>query len=233
MTAATTERMRSLAEYGYINATLASGKIGYAGTLAFWDNAGNVVPAAGSGLVFAGIFDKTYDASSGAVACRLQIVQGAIWCENDGNITTSHVGRAAYAIDNQTVGLAGSARSELGTILAVDSIRGVLVKPFAQSDTLEVGSTLAFSSNDIAISPASGVIYDVPTAAAASTISLQTPTRNGIVAYFSADGTKNGFTITYRDGTTAISAALTASKRHLTQVVSNGGKWFCNPVVAP
>ena len=67
---------------------------------------------------------------------------------------------------------------------------------------------------------------------AASTIDL--PDGNeGDVIYFSADGVKNGHTVQYRDGTTPITTALTAAKRHLVVCLFLDGTWRANAYVSP
>ncbi len=101
-----------------------------------------------------------------------------------------------------------------------------------------VGVLPAFAAGDSALPLAqvlNGATYDVPTTAANSTISLPAATTvpDGTKLYFVADGTKNGHTLTFRDVTTAISGATTASKRVLAIVVAFGAKWHCNLYIGP
>lgn len=94
--------------------------------------------------------------------------------------------------------------------------------------------TLAQTANDFA--PAAvlnGQVYELGTTAAASTVSLPAATPDGTVAYFAADGTKNGHTLTFRDVATAISAATTASKRVAAVAIKVAGKWTVTVTVGP
>lgn len=95
---------------------------------------------------------------------------------------------------------------------------------------------LAYVSNDAA--PATlqnGATYDVPTTGAASTITLPAAAPDKTRVFFTADGTKNGHTLTYRDATgpTNLTTALVASKRHFVECVKLGGKWFANAYTSP
>jgi hypothetical protein len=100
---------------------------------------------------------------------------------------------------------------------------------------LTLGATLAFTAADIVIPdyPRSGTVYDVPTTAANSTITLPTNAYPGTELTFCADGSKNGHTVTYRQGATAITAAATLSKRHLCKVVFLGTQWSAVLGISP
>lgn len=96
----------------------------------------------------------------------------------------------------------------------------------------------SFTANDCALALAganSGGFYEIDTTAGASTVSFTAGT--GLAAgdhfYFVADGTKNGHTVTYQDGATPISAAATASKRHVTHVIYDGTNFYAQLVVGP
>ena len=100
--------------------------------------------------------------------------------------------------------------------------------------TLIPAATFVYTSNDFAVTTQpSGTVFDVATTAANSTISLPANAPSGTIYYFRADGTKNGHTITYRDVTTAISAATTASKVHLAIAVCLGNAWAITLTVSP
>lgn len=103
------------------------------------------------------------------------------------------------------------------------------------NNLLDTAATFVYTSNDFAVpsNPVSGTLFDVATTGANSTISLPDTARNGTVLYFVADGTKNGHTVTYRDVTTVISAAATASKRHLATAIHQSGVWAVQLTVAP
>ena len=93
--------------------------------------------------------------------------------------------------------------------------------------TLSPAATFVYTTNDYAV-PAttpSGTVFDVATTAANSTISLPAAAPDGTFFVFVADGTKNGHTVTYRDVTTPISAALTASKVHGVTVTCMNNAW--------
>ena len=69
---------------------------------------------------------------------------------------------------------------------------------------------------------------------AASSISLGTTGAvRGDMVVFTADGSANGHTVTYKDGSTAISAAATASKRHTAICFFDGAAWTCALSVGP
>ena len=103
-----------------------------------------------------------------------------------------------------------------------------------EQTTLTPASTFVYTSNDFAVTTQpSGTVFDVATTAANSTISLPANAPSGTIYYFRADGTKNGHTITYRDVTTAISAATTASKVHLAIAVCLGNAWAITLTVSP
>ncbi len=94
---------------------------------------------------------------------------------------------------------------------------------------------LSHASNDFAV-PATakmGQVFELNTTAANATVSLPTAIKNGTVLYFLADGTKNGHTLTFRDVTTAISAATTASKRVAAVAIKAGGAWAITLTVGP
>ena len=98
------------------------------------------------------------------------------------------------------------------------------------------GAALSYTANDAAPTTITdGVVYDVPTTGAASTITLPAAAHDGAIAFFTADGTKNAHTVQYRDATgpTNLTTALTASKRHFVVAIKAGGKWFANASVSP
>lgn len=93
-----------------------------------------------------------------------------------------------------------------------------------------------YTSNDLAVTTFQhDAVYDVPATGAASTITLPAGAPDGARVFFSADGTKNANTVQYRDATgpTNITAALTASKRHLVCCVKQNGAWFALSTVSP
>lgn len=94
-------------------------------------------------------------------------------------------------------------------------------------------TVLSQAANDYAVPADNGAVYEINTTAANSTVSLPAASPDGTVCYIAADGTKNGHTLTFRDVTTAISAATTASKRVAAVAMKVGGKWAVTLTVGP
>lgn len=107
---------------------------------------------------------------------------------------------------------------------------GLSGRPNAVAPTL-----LAVNAGDFAIPTSSknGEVIELDTTAANSTVSLPAALPNGTVLYIMANGTKNGHTLTFRDVTTAISAATTASKRVAAVAMKAGGAWAVTLTVGP
>lgn len=252
MTALSNQKARRTESWKHRSFTLTAAKKAYKGANCVLDTAtGKVKPgAAGTGLVLIGVFDETVDATSagplGAVAQPVSVdllrEVNLEWFANDtGTAVSGTTGllQACYVLDDQTVSGASSGNSIAGLVWAVDSVKGVAVERVPPGSAgpnlvMGVGTLAAYTSNDTAPTAiVSGDVYDVPATGAASTISLPTAPTDGTWAMFTADGTKNGHTVQYRDVTTAITTALTASKRHLVIVTALGGKWFANAYVSP
>ena len=241
MTALAAERTTPFETWQSHQFTLASGTKAYKHGIAVLDPAtGKVKPGvAAAGLIALGYFKETVDATSADKPVNVQLSREIVvrWYVNGSSIAATDVGKRCYIADDQTVTLVADGKSRLGRIWAIDALKGVGVEVLTDvpaDDLLEVNVLPAYVANDSA--PAkivNGATYDVPTTGAATTISLPATPVDGLVAYFTADGTKNGHTVQYRDVTTAITTALTASKRHLVVVTSLGGKWFANAYVAP
>lgn len=223
---------------------LATGYVAYRGGAAFLVIAtGKVVPAtaAGAGTIYLGTF---MDAKVSAVGADkpVNILLGSeihlTYFTAAAGITSTDVGKLCYFDDDQTVTTAAGARTLAGRILHV---KQTATQPYdlysvgvdtsvarcAASRPL-VGAPLLFVSN--AATPADvvhGAVHDVPTTAAASTITLPAAALDGTIAYFSADGVSNGHTVQYRDATgpTIITPAFTALKRHLVTAAKVNGKW--------
>lgn len=103
------------------------------GTLACGTTAtGTVVnPSTATTLVPLGLFNQTVDNSAGGSAVDIEIdfvkERTFIWMVNDGAIGAGDIFSAAYTKDNQTVTKTSTGASKIGTIVAVDSIKGVLI----------------------------------------------------------------------------------------------------------
>ncbi len=250
MSALATEKARRFETWKHHLFLLAAGSKAYKGGIACIDlsavSTSKVVPGSSSPtLLKIGIFDETIDATAAAQYVNVDLEREITveWYSNGaaGNaVAATDVGRDAYVIDDQTVGIAGAGRCLAGRIWAFDSVRNAVAveKVHASASSLagQPGSLIAYVANDsIPTSVASGAIYDVPTTAAPVTITLPAAAADGTIAYFVADGVKNGHTVQYRDATGAVNltTALTASKRHEVIAVKYGGKWFANAYVSP
>lgn len=209
-------------------------------------NAGKVAEAnAFMNMFNIGTSFRTYDASAADVVGTVELDQEfeTEWFDNGSSIAATDVLKLCTFLDDTSVvhGTAASVAATLGSqqagrIWGVDTIRGVRVERLRPGMGLTplITAFPAYTSNDVA--PAAiidGAIYDIPTTGAASTISLPATPPDGIKATLIADGTKNGHTITVRDVATAITAALTASKRLHIQITSLGGKWFAAAAIGP
>lgn len=228
--------------------TLLSGTIAYkGGKCVVVPNTGKVRPAiAGLGYVEIGTFEETVDASAADTLVNVNLNRQVVveyWVNSGTNaVAATDLLAMAYNEDDNTVGISQAGFSPAGRIWGVDSVRGVAVERLPNVGVgslaglrLNQSPAISFAANDAVIAdyPISGAVYDVPMTAAASTISLPANAHEGTVLRFAADGTKNGHTVQYRDVATAITTALTASKRHLVECVFKGTKWYANAYVSP
>lgn len=249
MTALTKARQTSFETWNEKQFTLASGNKAFKGGLAAIDlSTGKVEPAhsAEADLFVFGTFTEDVDATSAdkLVNVRFDREVKVRWFVNSGTaaLASTDVGKLCYAEDDQTVTASPNSASPVGRVWAVSSTDGVAVE-LLPSGVLStnalppIGTLAAFSANNINVpaSPATGTLYDVPTTAGVSTITLPATADQGCTIRFFADGTKNGHTVQYRDATgpTNLTAALTASKRHLVTAVYLGTGWACSSDVAP
>jgi len=223
----------------------ASGDIGYKGTRAFLNPLTNrVVCVPAPGLIAIGMFAETVDTTLGERPCQVDFEGGGIWIEwfineTAGNaVLATDVGKLCYHPDDQTVAITPLGKVLAGRVWKVDATKGVAVQKLDAATDVVAPTPVAaaYVANDYA--PAAiinGAIYDVPTTAAVSTVTLPTAAADGTVAYFQADGTKNGHTVQYRDGAGSVllTTALIASKRHLVVVSKRDAIWAANAYVAP
>lgn len=249
MTALAAERARRFEALKNIDMTLKSGTKAYQGGQCFLELAtGKVVPgtatSAGAGYRFLGVFLNTVDATSADKTVRVDLQAEVLieWFANGTStdqVQATDVGGVAYTLDDQTVSILGTGKTPAGRIWKVDSVKGVAIERLHGAYPLPVAPQLslpAFAANDSApTAVVNGAVYDVPTTAGASTVTLPNAAADGTVIYVCADGTKNGHTVTVRDssGPTALTAALTASKRLLIVCAKNAGKWTANAAIAP
>lgn len=245
MTAQAKNRAIDTADWRYKRFTLTSGSIAYKSGAAFLNLAtGKVVPAlqAAAGHLFLGVFAEQVNATSGdkPVNVDLGTEVNLMYFVNSGPILATDVGKLCYFDDDQTVVLAAGTRQLAGRVLDVDARKGVgvdiAVARYASQERTMAGPALAFVANDAAPTDViNGAVYNLPATAGASTVTLPAAAADGVIAFFAADGTANGHTVTYRDATgpVALTTALVASKRHLTVATKVNGKWVANAYVSP
>lgn len=138
MSALSSKRSRNnrIELWRYKQFTLASGKVAYQGGAACLDTAtGKVVPAAaGTGLVWIGMFMEDVDATSAAKLVNVDLLHEVTleWLDNDTDGTpisaTTGILGPAYALDDHTVTAVPAANSFAGRVWAVDSVKGVAVE---------------------------------------------------------------------------------------------------------
>jgi hypothetical protein len=252
MTALAAARARSQEIWKYKRFTLLSGSIAYQGGIACIDTTtGKVVPGStATTLLVIGMFAETIDASAGDKLVNVDLGREVAieWLVNSGSgaVASTDVGSVCYVKDDQTVTITPTGASIAGRVWAVDSTRGVAVErladvpsPTATLDALTAVDTSpgSFSAGDLVIAsnPHSGAIFEIPTTAANSTVTLPATAVEGTVCHFVADGSHNGHTVQYRDATgpTNITTALTASKRHMVVAAFLNSKWRAIAYVSP
>lgn len=107
----------------------------------------------------------------------------------------------------------------------------VFIAPSPTGMMKVVGALPAFAAND-SVLPAGSVehegVYTVPATAGASTVTLPAGAEDNTRIHVIANGTLNGHTVQYRDATGPVNltAALTASKRHMQSFVKLSGAWY-------
>ncbi len=147
-------------------------------------------------------------------------------------LTSDEDGKAVPAGPGDRIGAVALENGDADVIGTVRLIAGGALAPGAAL------GALAFAAGDCAPAAAdlkNGGIYQLGATAANSTLTLPAATPNGTTVTFVADGVDNGHTITVRDATgpTAITAALTASKRLRIQATKVDGIWVASAAVGP
>ena len=229
--------------------TLASGQTVWKGALiAIKLGTGTVVEATGaSDVPVIGLPMESANAAPAAkpLAVEFPTPVNGIYFANGSSIAATNIGDICYVADDQTVALTPIAAgvSVAGRIWGVETVRGVLVeilRPTSQGGNLLASRTLpAHVSNDVIVTAALCIpdtIFDIATTAPNSTVTLPaTGVAEGTVVTFVADGTKNGHTVQYRDATGPVNltAALTASKRHVVKAIYLNGLWFATADISP
>lgn len=197
-----------------------------------------------SDLLYIGLAAETVDATSAEKPLNVNLGREIEidYFVSGGGIALTDLGKVAYFADDQTLTLTPGG-SVAGRIWDYQAALGVGIEKLGGSAgggggvMLVKTSAPAYVSNDsiVLADPASGAIIDVPTTAAASTVTLPASAAEGTLLTFVADGTKNGHTVQYRDATGPVNltTALTASKRHQVHAAFLNGKWTANAYVSP
>jgi hypothetical protein len=251
MTAIATDRGRSPREerWNYKRFTGASGNVFYPGAAVGLDlSTQKLEPMhAEADLFFLGHVadDFKVDATSAEKQVNVRLLREVVGfryvnATAGDAVLAADVGKLCFFLDDQTVTITAAGKRVAGRVWDVSSTYGVLVEKLESSPLdglLQESAAVAFVANDLVIgdNPITGTVFDVPTTAAASTVTLPATAVEGTALTFVADGTKNGHTVTYRDATgpTNLTAALTASKRHQVRAVYLNGGWTCLSTVAP
>ncbi len=209
--------------------------------------------AANTALKVIGLFAENVDNSGGSagdLSANVKLAKEVVGYRfvngaTSDAIVSADIGKFCYFLDDQTVSILPGSNAVAGVVLDVDAALGVLVElvgpegsgdlDSAHEESLTAGADLEFTTNACAIAtPGRNVHRKVPTTGAASSISLGTTGAvRGDMVVFTADGSANGHTVTYKDGSTAISAAATASKRHTAICFFDGAAWTCALSVGP
>jgi hypothetical protein len=250
MTALAADRAGSREKWGSIDFTLTSGTKAYKNAKIGLDiTTGKVKPmVAGSTLLFIGYANRQVDATAAEkqLSVRLHDEISAEWLVNSGGgdaVTATDIGKVCYSYDDQTVGIVPLGRQVAGVSLKLSTVEGVLVMalPYAMQVPGHVAALAAlgaFAAGDLVVAAGAlvhGAVYDLPTTAAVSTVTLPAAAPDGMRVTIVADGTKNGHTVQYRDATGPVNltTALLASKRHEVIAVKRDGAWYANAYTAP
>jgi hypothetical protein len=155
-------------------------------------------------------------------------------------VASTDLFNTAYTLDDQTCSILGVGKAPLGIIFDVDTVNGIGVSKFnalnAITPLLNQPSGLVFTANALAPATVQNLaLYEVPTTAGVSTITLPTAAPDGTLIFFHADGVKNGHTVQFLDqtGARALSVANVASKSFLAVCAKRNGKWAVTVTSAP
>jgi hypothetical protein len=218
----------------------AASKTFYVGAIVVLDSSGNAEPAtAATGKIGVGVCQEAL-VSTTAAAEKVKVRSGVFRLVNGESITKAHIGDAAYANDDQTIYRTATGRSQVGTIVDVDS-EGVWVafaaplaavstgllaannlSDLASADTARTNLGLADSSADLDLDTvtsrqklvAGGAAYTVGSAADGDSV-ITTATDNAVITLPDAAAGNAGKRITVintgADGAALISVAPHAS----------------------
>lgn len=236
------ERITQLKEHAYIAPVLTSAELAEKGKRAFLDvTTGKATVTMSSKTMDVGEFAETRT-GDGTQTVMIRLHSDIVtrrWANDTGTaVAATDVGRMCFIKDASTVSMSSAGgRQRAGFVVAVDSLGVRVMSVMDAPSPMPAGATIAFAAGDIVIAdyPRPGTVFDVPTSAANSTITLPANAFEGTEITFVADGTKNGHTVQYRDATgpANLTTALTASKRHQVRAVFLNGKWTASAYVSP
>lgn len=246
MTALVADRVQTARSMKRIRLTLASGQHVYQGSkLGTVPGSGTVVEVTATNrAIVLGTAGEECDATSAAKLVTVEFDREiwARWFSNhtSGAVAATDLGMVCNSQDDNTVTMLGAGRSRCGIVWGVDSVKGVLVEQLGSMvapSPLDMGTLPDPVSADVIVTAASiinGGKYLLPALAANSTVTLPvTGVADMTQITVIADGSQGAYTTTYRYGTTAISAALTASRAHTAILTKNGTMWAALTGVAP
>lgn len=192
-----------------------------------------------------GVFPFT---NSSAHPCDNTMIGAGAFGENDQTVsatnassTLSQIG-IIWRVDSGT-GPGQNHGAQVWVGIGVGFGVGTAGAPGAVGHTTNVGATLVQNGGtyDIPIAytdAVDGSVFKIPTLASgghAATVTLPVTSMSAtpVVIYVMANGTANvsGATVTYQFGTTALTTALTAQKRHVAVCVWDGTTWAVNAYV--
>lgn len=244
MTALADQRMGYTELWRYQLFTLLSGKIAYKnGIAAIRLGTGKVIPGTTEANLYTlGKFAENVDASLADKPVNVDLGRDVPidWYANSlagSAVLATDLGALCYLVDDQTVSVVPGGGSVAGRVWGVDPLKGVAIERTGGSGVPALqpkGVLAAFATNNIN-APITGGVYDIPTTAGASTVTLSAAAKEGVIQLYVADGVKNGHTVQYRDatGNVVLTTALTALKRHLTIATFLNGAWVANAYVSP
>lgn len=131
MTAAAQGQMLQFETIRRAGMQLAAGQKVFKNTIACIDTSTGTVKqgTASTTLKPIGVFNEDLDNSAGGSSVEVdvnfidEIV--IVWWANGSSITAANIGSTAYILDNVTVTTVATGHSALGTILAIDPVKGV------------------------------------------------------------------------------------------------------------
>jgi hypothetical protein len=218
----------------FLSLTLTSGQKVWTGGLAAVATTGKLVNGTGGSTTVKviGTFVHDYDATGGEITALVKLYRPfqGVYLTNyvTDPVVTADIGKQVYVFDNHQVCHTAGSNAVAGIAWGFNSKGAVLVEMLAQTATQAVltsalDTSALFDDSDnwapTAGSLVSGTTFVIGSAATLDdngTVTLPTSgVPAGTVVKFAANGTQGAYTITYQQGSTTLTTALTASVRHL------------------